>query len=60
MEKQKLRQKLETMLDEAERSRTLGTIEIEHREGVPNLLRKSTTEKLQDNTGGKTRVQSQW
>jgi hypothetical protein len=56
VEKQTLLRKLEAMLDEAERGSTWGTIEIELREGIPNLLRKSTTEKLQDNTGGNTRA----
>ena len=59
MEKQTLRQKLETMLDEAEHPRTWGTMEIELREGVLNLLRKSTTKNLQDITGGNTRVHYQ-
>jgi len=56
VEKLTLLRKLETMLAEAERAHTWGTIEIELREGVPSLLRKSTTEKVEGNTGGNTRV----
>jgi hypothetical protein len=52
-ERQKLLKKLDSILDEFERARTWGTIEIEIREGVPNFVRKMTTEKLtgaQENT----------
>ena len=50
MNKAMLLKKLETMLDEYERGRTWGTIEIEIREGQPNYIRKMTTEKLYEET----------
>lgn len=46
MEKLTLLWKLETILAQAERLRAWGTIEIELLEAVPNLLLKSTTEKV--------------
>lgn len=55
MNKATLLKKLDALLDEAERTRMWGTIDIEIKEGVPQLLRKSTTEKLQhtmENTRG--------
>jgi hypothetical protein len=50
MTKPDLLKKLEAMLDEFERGRTWGTIEIEIREGKPNYVRKMTTEKLYEET----------
>jgi hypothetical protein len=45
--------KLEGMLDEFEKLQAWGNIEIEIREGIPNFIRKSTTEKIaQENTRG--------
>lgn len=48
MEREKLLRKLEVMLDAAQRERMWGNIEVEIRDGVPVILRKATTEKLQD------------
>jgi hypothetical protein len=48
MEKPELLKKLDTMLDSAARERTWGSIEIEIRDGVPVVLRKASTEKLQE------------
>ncbi len=57
MDKQTLLRKLEAMLDEAERARTYGLVEIQFSDGVPALLRKSTTAKLQS-TGENTRARN--
>jgi len=46
MTKAALLKKLEIMIDEAERTRMYGLVEIQFTDGVPALLRKSTTEKL--------------
>jgi len=43
-----LLKKIETMLDDFERGRTWGTIEIQINEGTPHFVRKQTTEKLQE------------
>jgi len=48
MTKDALLKKIDSMLDQAEREKTWGQIEIELREGEPTLLRKSSTEKLDD------------
>jgi len=56
VDKQTLLRKLEKMLDEAVCDRTWGTIEIDLKDGLPNLLRKTSTEKLQESTGGNTRA----
>jgi len=51
--KQALLKKIETILDELERTRAWGTIEIEVREGLPNFVRRTLTEKIaQENTRG--------
>jgi hypothetical protein len=51
MTKPELLKKIETMLDELERNRAWGTIEIEVREGQPNMIRRSINEKIaQENT----------
>lgn len=50
MDKQSLLRKLETLIDEAGRARTWGSIEIELRDGVPKLLRKTNQEKLTEDT----------
>jgi hypothetical protein len=51
VERQALIRKLESILDEFQKQAAWGTIEIEIRDGVPNFVRKSTTEKLtQENT----------
>jgi hypothetical protein len=55
MTKQALLEKLSSMLDEAARSHTYGTIEIQLSDGVPALLRTAKTEKLQS-TGEKNRA----
>jgi hypothetical protein len=53
MTKNALLKKLETAIEDAERSRMWGTIEIQFNDGVPALLRKSETEKLATRTGDK-------
>lgn len=55
VDKQTLLRKLDAMLEEFARNRSYGLIEIQISDGVPALLRKSTTEKLQ-NTGEQNRV----
>ncbi|MGA7449105.1 MAG: hypothetical protein WBQ43_12720 [Terriglobales bacterium] len=52
MTKSALLTKIETILDDLERARAWGTIEIEVREGQPNMIRRSINEKLitQENT----------
>jgi hypothetical protein len=48
-----LLRKIEIILDELERTRAWGTIEIEVREGLPNFVRRTLTEKIaQENTRG--------
>jgi hypothetical protein len=44
--KQALLKKIENILDELERTRAWGTIEVEVREGVPNMVRRSVNEKI--------------
>jgi hypothetical protein len=56
MSRDELIRKLATMLADMETRREYGTVEIQVSEGVPALLRKSTTEKLC--TGEKNRAQS--
>ncbi len=46
MTKQALLKKLDAMLTTAENERMWGNMEIEIRNGVPTVLRKLTTEKL--------------
>ncbi len=46
MTKPDLLKKLEAMLEEFERGRTWGTIEIQINEGTPYIVRRMTTEKL--------------
>ena len=52
MTKGALLKKIETILDDLERGRAWGTIEIEVREGQPNMIRRTVNEKLitQENT----------
>jgi hypothetical protein len=51
--KQALLKKIENMLDELERNRAWGTVEIEVREGQPNMVRRTINEKIaQENTRG--------
>lgn len=55
MTKTDLLKKVEAILDDLERTRAWGTIEIEVREGQPNFVRRTLTEKIaQENN----RVQS--
>ncbi len=48
MTKTQLLKKLETAIDDAERQRTFGTLEIEFRAGEPVFIRKMQTEKLDE------------
>jgi hypothetical protein len=51
MTKQALLKKIETILDELERTHAWGNIEIEVRDGQPNMIRRSVNEKIaQENT----------
>ena len=53
MTKQALLKKIETILDELERTRAWGNVEIEVRDGQPNMVRRSIHEKIaQENTRG--------
>ncbi len=53
MTKTALLKKIETILDELERTRAWGTVEIEIRDGQPNFVRRTLTEKIaQENTRG--------
>lgn len=53
MEKEVLLKKLSCLLDEAERSRQWGNIDIEIRDGKPVVVRRSYTDKLtEDNNRG--------
>jgi hypothetical protein len=52
MTKTQLLKKLETAIDDAERQRLYGTIEIEFKAGEPTFLKKVATEKL-DEPGGR-------
>jgi hypothetical protein len=47
-----LLKKIETILTDLERTRAWGTIEVEIRDGQPNMIRRSINEKLttQENT----------
>ncbi len=53
MDKPALLQKLGTLLDEADRTRQWGNIDIEIRDGKPVVIRRSYTDKLteDDNRG---------
>jgi hypothetical protein len=44
-----LLKKLEAALDEAERTRLFGTLEIEYRSGIATVLRTLKTERLGEN-----------
>jgi len=46
MNKAQLLKQLESLIDEAQRTRMYGVVEIQFSDGVPALLRKSITEKL--------------
>jgi hypothetical protein len=53
MTKTALLKKIETILDELERTHAWGNIEIEVRDGQPNFVRRTLTEKIaQENTRG--------
>jgi hypothetical protein len=54
MTKAALLKKIETILDDLERTHAWGTIEVEVRDGVPNMIRRTLNEKLitQENTRG--------
>jgi hypothetical protein len=56
MNKQELLRRLERMIDEMHADRTFGQIAIAFRDGIPDFIRKETTEKLgaQGNTHAKT------
>jgi len=47
MDRGTLVQKLNAIFDEWERTRAWGNVEVEVRDGVPNMIRKTTNEKLQ-------------
>jgi hypothetical protein len=49
MNKAILLKKLSEVLDEAERTRLFGTLEIEYRSGVATVLRTLKTERLGEN-----------
>lgn len=51
MTKTQLLRKLEAMIDDAERTRMWGLVEVQFSDGEPALLRKSQTEKLTTRTG---------
>jgi hypothetical protein len=55
MDRETLIQKLKGILDEWERTRSWGNVEIEVREGVPNMMRITKNEKLeaQENIRGR-------
>ena len=56
MDREKIIRKLDGMLNAAEKERTWGSIEIEIRDGVPVIIRKASTEKLEEGaTGGNNR-----
>ena len=46
MTKDGVLKKIGTLLDELERTKAWGTIEVEVRDGVPNMMRRSINEKL--------------
>jgi hypothetical protein len=51
-----LLKKIESILNELERTRAWGTIEIEVREGQPNFVRRTLTEKIaQENNRAEAR-----
>jgi hypothetical protein len=59
MTKDGVLKKIGTLLDELERTKAWGTIEVEVRDGVPNMMRRSINEKLttQENTREQRRFQ---
>ena len=56
MTKQELLRKLDALLDEFARARVWGSVEIQFSDGLPNLIRKTTTEKV-NGTQESTRVE---
>lgn len=53
MTKTALLKKIETILDELEHNRAWGTIEVEIRDGQPNMIRRSINERIaQENNRG--------
>jgi hypothetical protein len=48
MDRSTLQKKLDLILDEFERSRTFGSIEIVFRNGEPDVIHKLVTEKFQN------------
>lgn len=55
MDRETLVRKLNTIFDEWGRTRAWGNVEVEVREGVPNMIRFTKNEKLdtQENTRGR-------
>jgi hypothetical protein len=47
VDRETLVQKLNTIFDEWQQCRAWGNVEIELRDGEPNMIRKTTNEKLQ-------------
>ena len=60
MDRPQLLKKLESLLDEAERSRQWGNIEVEIRDGRPVVIRRSYTDKIaeENNRGQHNRYQN--
>ena len=57
MDRETLVRKLNAIFDEWEQTRAWGNVEVEFREGTPEMIRKTTNEKLrtQENTRGYSR-----
>jgi len=53
-----LMKKLETILDDFAQGRQWGTIEIQCNDGLPVIIRKSTTEKLDATENNRARFQN--
>jgi hypothetical protein len=51
MNRQQLLKRLEAIFDEWERARNWATLEIEFRDGEPNMIRKHVNEKLNQPQG---------
>ena len=58
MTKPELLKKFSEMVDEFERGRVWGTIEVQFGDGKPGILRKSTTEKLDTTENNRARFNS--
>ena len=59
MNREQLLKKLTALIDEAQRTRMYGLVEIQFSDGVPALLRKSTTEKLCTGENNRANYQQQ-